>query len=208
MRANYMMRVVEPEVVQEFCQRHDAALWRCFCTFTQIEESQPRDVRDTASMPLVLGGLGLRSAVRTRKAAYWASWADCLSMVHQRHPQVAAPLVTELEGNPTSPFLQAASQCRAELTGKMEFAPPSWAAMALGERPPMREPEDREPGMFHRGWQHEACRHVEGAFRAELFTFLPDQTRALVRLQAGPGAGGALTVTPTNRETTIPSHLF
>ena len=35
-RANYMMRVVELEAAQEFCQRHDAALWRCFCTFTQI----------------------------------------------------------------------------------------------------------------------------------------------------------------------------
>ena len=33
-RANHMMRVVEPEAAQEFCQRHDAALWRCFCTFT------------------------------------------------------------------------------------------------------------------------------------------------------------------------------
>ena len=42
-------------------------------------------------------------------------------------------------------LLQAASQCRAELTGKMEFAPPSWAALAFCERPPMREPEDREP---------------------------------------------------------------
>ena len=103
------------------------------CTFTQIEESQPRDVRDTASIPLVLGGFGLRSAVRTRKAAYWASWADCLSMVQQRHPQVAAALVTELEGNPASPFLPAASQCRAKLIGKMEVAPPSWAALALGD---------------------------------------------------------------------------
>ena len=34
--ANYMMRVVELEAAQEFCQRHDAALRRCFCTFTQI----------------------------------------------------------------------------------------------------------------------------------------------------------------------------
>ena len=33
--------------------------------------------------------------------------------------------------------------------------------------------------------------------------WLPDQTRALVRSQAGPGAGAALMVTPSNRETTI-----
>ena len=91
-RADNMSRVVEPDAAREFCRRHDAAVWRCFCTFTQIEEWQPRDVRDTASMPLVLGGLGLRSASRTSKPAYWASWADCLSMVQRRHPHVAAVL--------------------------------------------------------------------------------------------------------------------
>ena len=113
-QTNYMSRVVEPDAAQEFCRRHDVAVWRCFCTFTQIEESQPRGVRDTPSMPLVLGGLGLRSASRTSKPAYWASWADCLSMVQRRHPHVAAVLVTELEGSPTSPSLQAASQCRVD----------------------------------------------------------------------------------------------
>ena len=121
-------------------------------------------------MPLVLGGLGLRRAARTSKPAYWASWADCLSMIQRRHPHVAAALVTELESNPTSPFLQAASHCTAELTGKMVFVPPSWDALAHGERPPLREPEDREPGTPQRGWQHEACTHVEGEFRAEVFT--------------------------------------
>ena len=91
-----MSRVVEPDAAQEFCRRH-AAVWRSFCPFTQIEESQPRDVRDTASVPLVLGGLGLRSAT---------------------HPQIAAALVTELRQS-NIPSLQAASQYRAELTGKI-----------------------------------------------------------------------------------------
>ena len=102
---------------QEFCRRHNAAVWRCFCTFTQIKESKTRDVRDTAIMPLVLGGLGPRNATRTSKPARWASCTDCLSMVQRRHPHVAAALVTELEGSPTSPFLQAAfpAQSRVEI---------------------------------------------------------------------------------------------
>ena len=208
LQSSWLSRVVERDAVQEFCRRHDAAVWRCFCTFTQIEESQPRDVRATASMPLVLGGFGLRSASRTSKPAYWAIWADCLSMVQRRHPHVAAALVTELQGSPTSPSLQAASQCRAELTGKMGFVPPSWDALAHGERPLLREPEDREPGMSQRGWQHEACTHVEGACREKLFALLPNQTRPLIRSQAAPGAGAALMVFPTNRQTTMPSHLF
>ena len=146
--------------------------------------------------------VGLRSETRTSNTACWASWG--LSMVQRRHPHVAAALVTEFEGSPTSPFLQAASQSRAD--GK--DVPPSWHALARGERHLLKEPENREPGTSHRGWQHGACTHVEGEFRAKLFTRVRDQARALVRSHAGPGASAALMVTSTNGETTIPSHLF
>ena len=105
-RANYISRVVEPEAAEEFCRRHDAGLWRCFCACLQIDPDQPQDVMDTATMPLVLGGLGLRSASRVSTPAYWASWADCLSMIHKRHPIVCAALVHELEGQPETPFLK------------------------------------------------------------------------------------------------------
>ena len=44
---------------------------------------------DVATMPLHLGSLGLRSVTRSRQVAYWASWADCLSMIKARHPAVA-----------------------------------------------------------------------------------------------------------------------
>ena len=41
---------------------------------------------NVASLPLSLGGLVLRSASLLSRAAYWASWADSLQMVQQRHP--------------------------------------------------------------------------------------------------------------------------
>ena len=44
--------------------------------------------RRVASLPMRLGGLGFRSARRMAPAAYWASWADCLSMLSQRLPDV------------------------------------------------------------------------------------------------------------------------
>ena len=154
------------------------------------------------------GGLGLRSAIRRSAPAYWASWADCLSMIHKRHPTTSAALVRVLDGQPNTPFLKAASQCQRELTGTMDFVPPSWEDLARGAMPVQREPEDREPGTTHRGWQHEASMRVEGEFREELFSRTSAQIQALIRSQAGPGAGAAFTVTPTNRETTIPSHLF
>ena len=58
--------VVEFGAALEFCHRHDASM-----------RAQPQDVRDTVSMPLALGGLGLRSAVRGSMLAFLASWADC-----------------------------------------------------------------------------------------------------------------------------------
>ena len=45
--------------------------------------------RQVATLPLSLGGLGLRSAIRTKQSAYWASWADSLGMLHNRHSNVA-----------------------------------------------------------------------------------------------------------------------
>ena len=36
-----------------------------------------------------VSGLGLRNALRTRVAAFWASWSDCLPMIRARHPIVA-----------------------------------------------------------------------------------------------------------------------
>ena len=90
----------------------------------------------------------------------------------------------------------------------MGFQPPSWHESAHGARPPLRDPEDHELGTERQGWQHEASRRVEEHHREELFTRVSDQERALIRSQAGPGAGAALTALPTGNETTIPSHLF
>ena len=107
-RAHYLLRVVRPEQVQEFAGNHDTRLWACLCVILGI----PPDMCDrmshaTTALPLVLGGLGLRSTVRTSPSAFWASWADCLHMVHQRHPAVSALLVHHLDGATDTPHLGA-----------------------------------------------------------------------------------------------------
>ena len=70
-RVNHVARVVEP-----LTARHDIELWRCLCAVVQISPNQPEDVVEAASLPMVLGGVGLRSAVRVSEPAYWASWMD------------------------------------------------------------------------------------------------------------------------------------
>ena len=92
---------------------------------------QPEEVFQAATMPLVLGGVGLRSA-SVSEPAYWASWAGSLSVIRSRHPAVAHQLVEEFDGFPTTPFLRAAADAKRNLTGLMGFEPPSWEAVAAG----------------------------------------------------------------------------
>ena len=156
-RANNLVGVVEPASAREFCDIHDDRMWQCLEAILQSRFADVEEVRNFGSLPMVLGGIGLRSAARTSKPACWASWGDSLAMIRRRHPIVADQLVHQLEGHPETPFLRAAADTRRELIGVMGFEPPSWQATSHGARPPHREPEDVEPGAVRSGWQHEAC---------------------------------------------------
>ena len=99
-RANYYLRTLPPSQVQAFAQAHDIAM--CRVLFQLLDdpggtEEQLHHARRLAQLPLRLGGLGLAGAVHGCTAAYWASWADCLRMVRQRHPALAAHFVRALE---------------------------------------------------------------------------------------------------------------
>ena len=146
-------------------------LWRCVCQILHIPEDQCEATARTAStMPLVLGGMGLWSVVRTSVPAYWASWGDCLHMVHQRHPDIARVLVDHLGGGADTPCLSAAVACVRELEGVEGFHPPSWTALALGARPPPPQ-QEFEMDALKGGWQHEALSRVERQFNATFCRF-------------------------------------
>ena len=161
-RACYFLRTLRPSLAEEFARAHDAGLWQCLRNILQLDLHQCSDVvADASTLPLCLGGLGLRSAWRSRVAAHWASWADCLPMIHARHPDVAAQLLGQLEGHPETPCLQEAAATLRSLDGVMGFEPPAWRAVLAGARPPPIQPEEFEPSQ--RGWQHEAASRVEWA---------------------------------------------
>ena len=104
----FLIRAVRPEAVEEFAVNHDRGLWWSPGQFlgTDLEQCEA-GMRDVATLPLVLGGLGLRSAARTSLSAFWASWADAIPMMGARHPEVASQLVRHLEGNSDPPSLAA-----------------------------------------------------------------------------------------------------
>ena len=208
-RANYLLRTVCPDSVWGFAEAHDRGFWECACTLLNIPSHQDQSTRDTATLPLSLGGLGLRSAVRTSPSAFWASWADCLLIISARHPAVADMIIRELVGHPVTPCLSAASRIARDLVGDGGFEPPSWISLANGARPHMRQPEDSEPGGVRQGWQHEAASRVERLFRdAMLMPRLASHAQALSRSQSGPVAGAPLTCVPTSRLLQFEPQLF
>ena len=54
------------------------------------------DARKISTLPMQMGGLGLRSAEQCRPVAFWASWADALPMIAKRNPEVASEAVQKL----------------------------------------------------------------------------------------------------------------
>ena len=160
-RANYWLRGVPPEDVAQFASEHDVATQSCLSRLLGAGLTQ--DAQDLASLPLSLGGCGLRSASRSKEAAHWASWADSLRMIHQRHPDVAALMVRALSSAEEGRHLQAAESCRLQLLSLGGFVPPEWHAAAEARPRFLANVEHygNEPGVPARGWQFEASQRGE-----------------------------------------------
>ena len=113
------------------------------------------DARDLGTLPMRLGGVGLRDARRTSPAAYWAAIADALPVLQDKLKPLADYAVAQLDSpQPAqSAGLRAAQQAAALLDAERDMSRPtwgrpSWSAVAAGERPP--EPTEAEPGE----WKH------------------------------------------------------
>ena len=207
-RANYLLRVVRPDAVQSFAVGHTNALWACLRNMLGSSVDLNPAMRDVGTLPLSLGGMGLRNAERTSPPAYWASWADCLSMLRARHPDVAALCVDQMQNPRGPPSLEAAQTAAGHLSGVEGFQVPSWEDLAHGLRPPELEPDDFEPGGCRGGWQHEGSTRVERQYRRSLMARLTDSERTMLRSQSGPLAGVPLSTTPSDFLHRVDSHLF
>ena len=129
----------------EFAAAHDCGVWRCLCKILSILPSCGAE--DQARLPLWEGGLGLRSAQRTQPAAHWASWADAIKMVKDRHPSVVELIVSALEGGREVRSIQVVTQ-------RTGFDCPPWAHLVEGRTPGVAE-EEEDPCQPHTGWQEE-----------------------------------------------------
>ena len=113
------------------------------------------DARRIAFLPVVHGGLGLRSSTLLSPAAYWAAWADILPTMAEREPELAERVVQELESDDSRIASVAQAMAAERTVTRAEFPlKPSWRELAAGVRPPDPAPAyDEEPGQWPHGWQ-------------------------------------------------------
>ena len=138
--------------------------------------------------PLAHGGLGLRSAERSRVAAHWASWADTMPMIQERHPAVAELIIGSLQGGPNSPCLVAVQNAALELDGEEGFEVPEWTALA------------GESGLAARAVRERvgSTKQPDGSNAEHILPHLTPTRRAMLRSQSGPVAGIPFSVAPSS----------
>ena len=203
-RANFYIRTVSPSLSHAFATQRDTQIWRCFCALVGVDPGAIAcSAKAAADLPLAMGGLGLRSAVKLRHAAHWASWADAIQMIAERHPEIAGTIVRAIHTEHEVPGVQAIVTS-VEADG---FVCPSWEDLATGEVSASPE-EDEDPNQPRAGWQSKAAREVEARSFARLLSTLTDPQKALLRSQGGPLASALFISMPIDRVSRIDSQSF
>ena len=180
-KSNFFLRGVSPAHSGDFARNHDDGIWRCFRQILKL--SPDHRVEEVASLPPRHGGLGLRSAQRIHPAAHWASWADALAMIQQRHPASVDTIVGVLENNAESVSIRCLLDCVRKLA-ETGFEVPDWTDLAEG-KVPGDEGED-DPCQPKIGWQKRAANSIEERFFSNTVSSLGDSERAFALSQCGP----------------------
>ena len=163
---------------------HDEQIWRCFSTLLGVNlEAPDAHAKASTSLPLVIGGLGLRSASRLRDAAHWGNWADTLKMVHERHPMVAGVILRALAVRSEAPAIEAINQSVENL-------------LAVGPTRTFQQPNSCGVACW------------ETSFMRRLLPTLSDSEAALFRSQGGPLASTLFVSIPGDRTSPSPLHLL
>ena len=179
LRCHHFLRTLTPSKSMEYARQHDVG------NVTTVEAllsglTEDTDQNDTAwhiaSLPMRLGGLGLRSAKRISPGAYWASWADALHMIQQRLPPVAEHVVGSLSEHAAEDCLRELQEAASELDRDGFVNRLSWSALQGGQHPPFGN-----SGEWQHGWQYHASSSFEHPCSLLLLT-KPTSDRILVQV--------------------------
>ena len=208
-RCHHFLRTIPPNRSTLYAACHDEGMMKVMDEVLGGllgDNAQKATAERIASLPMRLGGLGLRSAKRMAPAAYWASWADALSMLSERLPHIADLVVDQMaDGAPLDGCL--GELCKAtEILDRSGFVGrPEWGDLRAGARPPV--PESPELGEWQHGWQYHASSSLEHRFRETVSQSCAADQASLCP-HSGPGASSTLHGSPTSVEFKLDQHVF
>ena len=198
------MRTVSPELREAFATGHDDSVRACLGSLLNVDVAHvPNFGQMMTNLPLHMGGLGLRSAVRLYPAAHWASWADTVAMVQERHPEVATILVENLTHHTAATSVSSVQQCQRRLAGA-GFELPTWDRLVEGQRPSASDDDEASWG----GWQQRASEMLERDHFSTVRPTLTESEQAMVLSQKNPLSAEPFVCVPTSRETRFDSAVF
>ena len=208
-RANHTMRMMPPSQSAVYCRANDAGKEH---TARELLGDLPRDreaeARQLSTLPMRMGGLGLRSAERLAPAAFWDSWADALAMISARNPEIASEVIRRLDADEHCPGCVAElREAPVALDKKGFWWRPSWPQLREERRPP--QTCARDPSEWPHGWQYWASSVLDSCYRE--VSFLSGRSAACqahLRSHSGRNAELPLANAPTACEFTILPHLF
>eukprot|EP00438_Fugacium_kawagutii_P036663 Skav236024 [mRNA] locus=scaffold1524:114774:125779:- [translate_table: standard] len=190
-------------LTHEYAFQHDTNVAACLQRLLGLSDL-PAASLATAHLPLSHGGLGLISATVTAQAAYWASWADTLPVLHQQLPNLTATL-SQAFGQPHRPPPAVQAEA-AQTLRNAGWQPPHWPELTQPVRHPC--PNPLEVPLASRGWQHRATSPIHDSNRAAFQAGLDPASRAMFDSRTRPFASRAFTTIPYGPEFTYPADLF
>ena len=210
-RCHHIIRTLPPSQSADYAQGHDEGMKR---TMDNLLGGLPGEVheqevaRNIASLPMRMGGLGIRSAQRMALGAFWASWADALHMIDQRLPTVADRVVNTLRADEEPRGCLGELRNAAGVLDRHGFVGrPSWNSIRSGVRPEGHI--HAEPGEWSHGWQYYASSSSEYNFRKNVVLNQSCAAeQAHLRPHSGPGASDVLCGCPSKPEFRIEAGLF
>jgi hypothetical protein len=192
-KVTHLLRCNPPAVVQEAAQTYDKALRDCYEEITALDPLTTEQALQT-SLPLRLGGRGLRSQAKLAPAAWVASWAQNLAQVLNR---TGLESLADLD----SCDLPLARTCRAALATLPRAVPTdqrdadlqTWRELALRPRPKVQK-------MF--------SRRIDENNYSSLLALLGTNDRARLRSCAAPLAAAWQWASPASPEERLDNATY
>ena len=194
-RCHHFLRTVPPAQSATYANSHDVGMWTATETVLgrlpgSVEQKDM--ARCLATLPMRLGGLGLRSAIPDDLcASSFVGRGDLGS-----HDRRAGKRLHRRVG----------VCCRA--VGSRRFSATTRLQLRAGARPPVAL--DAEPGEWQHGWQFHASSLLEHHFRETVLLArpCPDDQVPHLRSHSGPGSSDVLCGAPSQPEFVVEPHLF